>query len=395
LNQAKQDARSLYLWSFTLRFAIGLAAWLMIELAAFNFLQDALFYEEVGAGVADDWLAGRQSLWLQSAMADGMQGWLLVALIAAFYYVLGGIRALPLLLALYSAITALTPVITYKIGLSLGVERKYAIFAARLVVFSPAFAFWAGALYKEGLIFLALNLIVYSTLQLQQVMRARSLIVLAGSLAALAGLRLYLAVIAGAAIAVSLIFGHRADARIGSRAVTLTRQVATIMLLVIATWALGFSDTVLRVMPRSQAEFVQKVEISRKDLATASSGYMRELNLSSPAKMVAYLPLGVGYFLTVPLPWHIGQLRQNLTIPETIFWIALYPLMIMGILRGMKQNMQGTVLILILTVAAVLFYGAFIGNIGTAYRMRAQIWLLWAVFAGWGLQSLRERRTRP
>jgi len=36
-----------------------------------------------------------------------------------------------------------------------------------------------------------------------------------------------------------------------------------------------------------------------------------------------------------------------------------------------------------ITLAMVVLYGLFVSNIGTAYRMRAQVWLFWAVFAGW------------
>jgi hypothetical protein len=46
-----------------------------------------------------------------------------------------------------------------------------------LVVFSPAFAFWGGALFKDGLIFLVLNLLVYNILRLQTGMRWKSLLI--------------------------------------------------------------------------------------------------------------------------------------------------------------------------------------------------------------------------
>jgi hypothetical protein len=95
--------------------------------------------------------------------------------------------------------------------------------------------------------------------------------------------------------------------------------------------------------------------------------------------------MGLVYFLTLPLPWHIGSMRQNLTIPETLFWIVvLYPLVVKGAWRAARQNPQGVLFLVITSVTICCFYAIFSANIGTTYRMRIQVWALWALFAGWG-----------
>jgi hypothetical protein len=70
-------------------------------------------------------------------------------------------------------------------------------------------------------------------------------------------------------------------------------------------------------------------------------------------------------------------------------------LIFLGMRRGIRRHLQGTVLIVALALAISLFYGLYIGNIGTAYRMRIQVWLLAAPFVGWGWERYWNRRPRP
>ena len=60
------------------------------------------------------------------------------------------------------------------------------------------------------------------------------------------------------------------------------------------------------------------------------------------------------------------------------------------------RNFQGTILLIVMSLAITLFYGLWIANIGTAYRMRVQVWLFWAIF-GFPVSHHTEgcsRRTR-
>jgi hypothetical protein len=105
-----------------------------------------------------------------------------------------------------------------------------------------------------------------------------------------------------------------------------------------------------------------------------------------------YFPLGLFYFLTVPFPWQVGAFRQNLIIPENAFWLGLYPLVVVGIHRALKSNRPGTVFLLLTSGGMCVVYALLSANVGTTYRMRSQVWLLWAPFAAWGWEVWRERR---
>ena len=64
----------------------------------------------------------------------------------------------------------------------------------------------------------------------------------------------------------------------------------------------------------------------------------------------------------------------------------------LGVIRGLRVNRPGTVVLLAATVGMCLVYALVSGNVGIAYRMRSQVWLLWAPFAAWGWEALLERR---
>src|SRR5215471_15217686 len=115
---APTDTRALiklYRWAFLVRVLVGLLAYALTLYADLPIVEDALFYEEKGHEIAQEWLSGREVDF--DTLPQGVQtAWLLVTVIAAFYYAMGGMRALPVLLAAYSAVTALVPIYVCRLG---------------------------------------------------------------------------------------------------------------------------------------------------------------------------------------------------------------------------------------------------------------------------------------
>lgn len=361
--------------------------WLLTLTVNIPFLQDAFYYEEIGAGIARDWLAGRSSEWLSWAMTVDRAPWLLPTVIGGFYWLSGGIRMVPLLLLGICSLTAFTPVLTYMIAREMGLSRSGANFAGGLVAFSPAFAFWSGGFYKEGFILLLLNLSIYQVLRLQREWRWDSMLILAGCLFGLFGLRFYLAAMLTAIVLLGLLLG-RSKARDG--ALTMLRQALILAGFIGLLFGFGLTERMRRILPGDLTEALGTIESSRLNLAnSADSGFARDVHIATPGEALEFLPVGMGYFMFSPLPWQWGQVRQNLVIPETAIWICLYPLMAWGMARGLKRNFQSSGLLLAAVIPISCLYALFSGNIGTAYRMRIQVWLLLAIFAGWGWEAWR------
>jgi hypothetical protein len=384
----------LYRWAFVVRVLVGFLAYALTLYADLPIVEDARFYEEIGYEVAQNWLSGRAVDF--DTLPEGVQtARFLVTAIAVFYYVIGGVRALPALLVAYSAVTALVPVYVYRFSRELQATEVVARRAGWLVALSPAFVFWSGSLYKEGLTLLLLSVAAYHTLRLQSRWHASSFTTIVLCILALWGVRFYLAILLILAVALSLLWG-RVPKEGRSRGVPVfVRQAAVVSAFVAVIVSVGITVRTEHVLLESDEGVLVNLDVRRAGSAReARSGYLQEASVATPEEALQYFPVGLFYFLTVPFPWQLGAIRQNLIIPENAFWLGLYPLMVVGIIRALKSNRPGTVFLLLMTGGMCVVYALLAANIGTAYRMRSQVWLLWAPFAAWGWEVWRERRRR-
>ena len=377
-----------------MRVLVGLLAYALTIFADLPIVEDAQFYEEMGYEVARDWLSGSRVDF--DALPEGVQSArLVVTTIAAFYYVTGGLRALPVLLVAYSAVTALVPVYVYWFTRELGAPAAVARRAGWLVALSPAFVFWSGSLYKEGLTLLLLSAAAYHTLRLQSGWKGRSVSTVALCALALWGVRFYLAILLALAVALSLLWGRMSGAGRSRGVPVFVRQAAVMSVFAVAIISVALTVRTEQVLLESDEGVLVNLDVRRAGSAKeARSGYLQEASVATPEEALQYFPVGLLYFLTVPFPWQLGAIRQNLIIPENIFWLGLYPLIAIGIRRALKANRPGTVFLLLMTAGMCVVYALLAANVGTAYRMRSQVWLLWAPFAAWGWEVWRERR-RP
>jgi hypothetical protein len=384
--------KRLYWISFAARFSIGLSGWLATRFMDIPLLQDALYYEKLAVEVANDWLNAQSSQWLEASMARGHNPWVMVMFLAITYYAAGGAQITPLAICVSCLITAFAPVLTYKISIRLGAPLKGARLAGWLVALSPAFAFWSGALYKEGVILVVLNLAIYHMLILQQSFQPRSLLVVLLSAAALFGLRFYLAIILGVVFALGFLLGRSRTGSGFATANTMVRQIVLLTGFVLAVIGLGLTDRAREYLPEDLEKGFDKIQNSRMDLAGAKSGFLRDAEVSTPEKAVQFLPVGLLYFLTVPWPGSSGSVREVMAMPETLAWVLMYPVVLMGMKAGLRRNFQGSLLLILTSLAICCFYAIWVANTGAAFRLRIQVWILWAVFIGWGWAECQARR---
>jgi len=140
-----------------------------------------------------------------------------------------------------------------------------------------------------------------------------------------------------------------------------------------------------------QASFEQ-MDYYRKSLATGGSAIHVDADISSPGKALMYLPIGVTYFLFAPFPWAIRGLRQLVTLPEVLVWYVMFYFFILGMREGLKVHFQKIAPILSVMVLITLTYSLIEGNLGTAYRHRAQIMGFYLMFTAFGIHLYRERK---
>jgi hypothetical protein len=395
LSAAPTERRALtrlYRWALLVRACVGLLAYALTQYADLPIVEDAKFYEEAGYELAQSWLAGT-GVGADELGKGAVTGRYLVMGIAVFYYLMGGLRALPLLLIAYSAVTAVVPLYVYWIARALQAPVAAARRAGWLVALSPCFVFWSGSLYKEGLALLILSIAAYHTLRLLSRWNGRSLTILAVCDVALWGVRSYLAVVLGLAVAVSLLWGRLSWTGRFLSVPVVVRHAAVLTAFALGILYMGVTVRADQVLLESDRGLLVELDVRRAGSAReARSGYLQEASVATPEEAVRYFPLGLFYFLTVPWPWQVAAFRQNLIIPETVFWLGLYPLMLVGMRRAFKSEQPGTIFLLMVTGGMCAIYALLSANVGTTYRMRSQVWLFWAPFAAWGWEVWRERR---
>jgi hypothetical protein len=135
------------------------------------------------------------------------------------------------------------------------------------------------------------------------------------------------------------------------------------------------------------------MQISRKDSAvSAESGFGKDVDVSTTKGALSTIPLGLLYLLFAPFPWQIVSLRQSITLPEMIIWWASFPLMILGLWFSVRYRLRMISPILIFTVMLSIAYSVVQGNVGTAYRQRAQLLVFYFIFVAVGFVLLWEKR---
>jgi Ca2+/Na+ antiporter len=114
--------------------------------------------------------------------------------------------------------------------------------------------------------------------------------------------------------------------------------------------------------------------------------------VSTTQGALAAIPVGVFYLMFAPLPWQMASARQLITLPEMIVWWLSVPLLILGLWFTIKHRLRRVSPILLFTTLLTLGYSIFQGNVGTAYRQRAQLLVFYFIFVAVGIILLKERR---
>jgi Ca2+/Na+ antiporter len=102
--------------------------------------------------------------------------------------------------------------------------------------------------------------------------------------------------------------------------------------------------------------------------------------------------LGFTYLLLAPFPWQLASARQMITLPEMVIWWTSLPLLVVGLWFAIKHRLREVAPILIFTTLLTLSYSILMGNVGTAYRQRAQLLIFYFIFVAIGFVLVKEKR---
>lgn len=347
---------------------------------------DALTYDVNGFSQLLAWRGDRymQNLLKSYSGGEMAQGWGMNYMVAAIYGLMGrNMLAVQLVNSVFGAATA---VVIFLCAFHVFQNKRVARLAAIAVAFFPSLVLWSSQGLKDGAIVFFLALAILATLKLGERFNLKHIAILVCSLFALLSLRFYIFYMISAAIAGAFVIGMQKVSATG-----FVRQFAIIVTIGLALTYLG----VTRYANVHLGAFVslERIQRSRLDAATrAQSGFGRGADVSTSEGALTAIPVGLVYLLFAPFPWQLASLRQSITLPEMIIWWASFPLLILGLWFSIKYRLRQISPILIFTVMLSLAYSVFQGNVGSAYRQRAQLLVFYFIFVAVGCVLLWEKR---
>ena len=367
-----------------LRVAIGTA--IFVSNGQDFFGGDAWTYDANGAAQLAAW-GGDKFAQIQVDIFVGKglgSGWGMVYLVAAIYGVIGrNMLAVQFFNAVLGAATA--PII-FLCAREVFSNNRVAKLAAIAVAFYPSLVLWSSQGLKDGPIVFALTLTILATLKLRKNFSGPYLATLVAGLFCVLAFRFYVFYMLLAAVVGALLIGTRA-----ASAQSFARQFMIMMFL-------GLSLTYLGVTRYANLQVEQygtlaQVQRSRADAATsAQSGFGMDVDVSTTSGALLSIPMGIIYLLFAPFPWQVGSLRQSLTLPEMAIWWGSTPFLVAGLWFSIRYRWRQMLPILIFTAMLTLAYSVFQGNVGTAYRQRAQLLVFYFIFVAVGLVLVKEKR---
>jgi 4-amino-4-deoxy-L-arabinose transferase-like glycosyltransferase len=372
----------LFAWALLIRMLVAMGIF-MFNMQEF-FGGDAITYDFFGYAQMKAW----QGDTFYQAVADRFMGgqasaWGMVNLIAVIYTVIG--RNTLAIQFVNSVIGAATAVLIFHCAQRVYQNVRVARIAAICVAFFPSLVLWSAQGLKDAPIVFFLVLAIVASLRLNEKLSIKHAAILVAALFSILSLRFYVFYMITVAIAGGFILGFQKFTP-----TNFARQFIVMVLV-------GVSLTYLGVTRYASAQFsrygsLETLQRSRTDLARAGSGFGQEVDVSTTEGAISTIPVGLVYLLFAPFPWQLVSLRQSITFPEMIVWWCSFPLLVLGIWYSIRYRLRQIAPILIFTTMLSIAYSVFQGNVGTAYRQRAQLLVFYFIFVAVGFVLVIEKR---
>lgn len=283
---------------------------------------------------------------------------------------------------------ALTVVLAYRIARTLFSEWV----ATRVgwwTCLLPSLIVWSGQTVKEPVVIFLEALALYGCVNLKRCgFSVRHIALCAVATVLVIPFRFYVAYVEAGAIIFSLLLPH-----LTRRRTSIGSALAVGLLFIPLFWLSG-------VLIRHEARFdrfdAKFVSTYRRNLTVgAGSGVETNYDLRTNQGMAMATLTGGAYLLLAPFPWDLGgSPRKMLTTPELFVW---WWLLVVGLIPGLwytiRKRFSDVQPLLFFVAGLGLLYSVTFGNVGLAYRQRAQLlpWLVIIAMAGLERRALRRR----
>ena len=129
---------------------------------------------------------------------------------------------------------------------------------------------------------------------------------------------------------------------------------------------------------------------------TADSGVETNFDTQTTRGLGLMTLFGGVHLLLAPFPWQLraGSVRMALTAPEmVVWWFVFFALVLPGLKHAIRHRFGDVMPLLLFLLLLSGIYSVTFGNVGTAYRQRAQLMPYLLIFAGIGLEQWKRPRT--
>jgi hypothetical protein len=265
------------------------------------------------------------------------------------------------------------------------VHLRVARMACMLVAFTPSMILWSSIALKDAVTTFLIVVCLISCMKLKKSLSVQALAGIVLSTMAVQPIRFYLVYFMVFAVVGSFVIDR------GLRAVTgIYKQI----FLLAALFGL-FTITGLSGRTLESTEFLsfEKVSAYREGLATsARSGFDQKVDISTPGKALAFMPIGIANLLLGPFPWQMTSVRALIALPETFAWWLLFPATIRGAVFLARRRMSEIAPVLLFAITLICAYSLVHGNIGSGFRQRSQIFVFLFIFSavGWYQKKCRD-----
>jgi 4-amino-4-deoxy-L-arabinose transferase-like glycosyltransferase len=308
---------------------------------------------------------------------------------SGFYYLGGAICFLfgpfKLNLALFnSLIGTLTAFLIYRAARRF-VHIRVARLACALVAFAPSMIMWSAIALKDAVTTFLIVVCLVSCSELKQRFTLPALVGTILPILAMQPIRFYLVYFMMFAVLGSLFVDR------GLRALTGIYKQIFLMAGIAAVFSLtGLAG---RTVAESEALSFERVSVYREGMAqSARSGFSQNVDISTPGKALAFLPIGLSNLLLGPFPWQMSSIRAAIALPETMVWWLLFPATIRGAIFLARRRLSEISPVLLFAITLSCAYSLMHGNIGSGFRQRCQIFVFLFIFSAVGYYQKKCRR---
>lgn len=344
----------------------------------FFFAPDSLTYDLRGFEILQYYQSGGIGAAAAFSRAESTSMYYIVAVI----YFLTGRN--PLNIQLVNAVFgAGTVVLMYITSAHIFRNKRVARLTAVFAAFFPSLILWSSLGLKDGFVIFLVSLCAFLTLKLNEKFNIYYVALLAGSVVSILSLRFYIFFMLVSAIVGSFVL---------NRELSFNKLAARIFAIVLIGLSLTYFGALQTAQQRLERfDSLEKAQQVRENMASAAdSSFIGATDVSTVSGLLTTLPVGIVYMMLSPFPWEIENTRQLLTLPEMLVWWASIPLFFVGLFYAVKKNLSRSMFVLIFTFMLTLSYATFQGNVGTAYRHRAQVQIFYFVLISVGIVVLKE-----